>query len=87
MGRLIAKLACFEDFLAIAEDVERVYYVEDRGRLLALAGNVMWEGDLDAQPEDLRARWFLIKSVKGVRVERFFSLGTVARRRARARRF
>jgi hypothetical protein len=85
-GRLVAKLASFEDFLDVAEEVERVYYVEDGGRLLALAGNVVWEGDLGAQPEALRARWSLIKSAKGVRVERFLSLGAAVRR-ARPRRF
>jgi hypothetical protein len=86
-GRLVAKLASFEDFLDVAEEVERVYYVEDGGRLLALAGNVVWEGDLSAQPERARSRWSLIKSAKGVRVERFLSLGAAVRRRARARRF
>jgi hypothetical protein len=85
-GRLVAKLASFEDFLDVADEVERVYYVEDGGRLLALAGNVVWEGDLAAQPEGLRARWSLIKSAKGVRVERFLSLGAAVRR-ARPRRF
>jgi predicted Ser/Thr protein kinase len=69
----IAKLASFEDFLNIAEEATAVYYVEHGRVLKALADNVLWVGDLSRQPEKLKAKWFFIKSLKGVRVERFMS--------------
>jgi hypothetical protein len=69
----IAKLSSFEDFLSVADEVSTVYYVEHGRILKALAGNVLWIGDLSKQPEKLKAKWFFIKSVKGVRVERFMS--------------
>jgi len=69
----IAKLASFEDFLNIASEVDTVYYVEYGKVLKALADNVMWVGDLSKQPDKLKAKWYFIKSVKGVKVERFLT--------------
>jgi len=73
----IAKLASFEDFLSVADEVSTVYYVEHGRILKALADNVLWVGDLSKQPEKLKAKWFFIKSLKGVRVERFMSQADV----------
>jgi hypothetical protein len=69
----IAKLSSFEDFLSVADEVSAVYYVEHGRILKALADNVMWVGDLSKQPDKLKAKWYFIKNVKGVRVERFMS--------------
>ncbi|MCI4408362.1 MAG: hypothetical protein JHC26_04675 [Thermofilum sp.] len=69
----IAKLTSFEDFLSVADEASTVYYVEHGKILKALAGNVLWVGDISKQPEKLKAKWFFIKSLKGVRVERFMT--------------
>jgi len=68
--RLVIKVARLKDFLAHVDRADRVYYIQRGSRLVAIASNYLWEGDIGRE-EATRARWEQIKTYKGVEVEAF----------------
>ena len=69
--RLVIKVARLKDFLAHVDRADRVYYIQRGTRLVAIASNYLWEGDLSKEDEATRARWEQVRSYKGVEVEAF----------------
>ena len=72
--RVIVKVAKLEDFLAHVDRADRVYYVQKGTWVLALASNLLWEGDLAKEDEAVRRKWEEVKSYKGVEVESFLDV-------------
>lgn len=76
--RVVVKVARFRDFLAHIDRADRVYYMQRGSRLLALASNFLWEGDLAREDPALVKRWEEVKSYKGVEVEQFMDVWEAA---------
>jgi len=76
--RIVVKVARLRDFLAHVDRADRVYYMQRGTRLLALASNFLWEGDLAKEDEAVRRKWEEVKSYKGVEVESFLDVWEAA---------
>lgn len=85
--RLVLQVRRLRDFIDHLSRVDRVYYARRGGYVLALAGSMMWEGDLGAEDKRDAEELERVLEAKGVEVVRVldpFELSDYLKSRLRA---
>ncbi|ABL79258.1 hypothetical protein [Thermofilum pendens] len=66
---VVIKVRRLKDFVEHTSRADRVFYYSRGTYYVAIAGSMIWAGDIGVEPEDVRKEFLKVLNVKGVEVE------------------